>query len=170
VNWPDPSLFGSSHNSVEAFLPRLYMHRLLVFFSPFKRPSIYDNEHSCSSHQIACFKATEGFHPPYRAALSHQHSVASFATLLVQSCLQSHGLRCSCCNVVQFWKVHSLLRQVICRFTARTNPHTWAPEWGEGNILVNCLWQTTMQWTKTGDLNDRWRRMVIPTRHPLDPR
>jgi hypothetical protein len=40
--------------------------------------------------------------PPYRAALSHQNSIASFATLQVLSCLHSLGLRCSCCNVVRF--------------------------------------------------------------------
>jgi hypothetical protein len=33
-----------------------------------------------SRHQIACFKATEEFHP-YRAAVSQQYGVASFATL-----------------------------------------------------------------------------------------
>jgi hypothetical protein len=55
-----------------------------------------------SRHQISSFKATEGLHPPYRAALSHQCSVVSFATLLVLSCLYSPVLRCSCCNGVRF--------------------------------------------------------------------
>jgi hypothetical protein len=55
-----------------------------------------------SRHQTACFKATEGLRSPYRAALSNQHSVASFATLRVFSCLHSPGLCCSCCNVVRF--------------------------------------------------------------------
>jgi hypothetical protein len=54
-----------------------------------------------SRHQIACFKATEGLHPLYCAALSQQYSVVSFATLRVLSCLYSPGL-CSCCNVVRF--------------------------------------------------------------------
>jgi hypothetical protein len=55
-----------------------------------------------SRHQIAYFKATEGLHPPYRAALSEEYSVASFATVLVLSCLHSPGLRCSFCDVVRF--------------------------------------------------------------------
>jgi hypothetical protein len=41
----------------------------------------------------------EVLHPAYRAALSHQYSIA---TLRVLSCLHSPGLRCSCCNVVRF--------------------------------------------------------------------
>jgi hypothetical protein len=49
-------------------------------------------------HQIACFKATEGLRPPYRAALSQQYSVASFGTVRVLSCLHSPGLRSSFCN------------------------------------------------------------------------
>jgi hypothetical protein len=62
-------------------------------------PQVYS-----SRQQIACSKATEGRHPPppYHAALSHQYSGASFATLLVLSCLHSPGLGCSCCNVVRF--------------------------------------------------------------------
>jgi hypothetical protein len=58
-----------------------------------------------SRHQIACFKAMEGLKPPppYRVSLSHQYSVASFATLKVLSCLHSTGFLCSCCNVVRFW-------------------------------------------------------------------
>jgi hypothetical protein len=56
-----------------------------------------------SRQQIACFKATEGLHSPYRAALCHQYSVASFATLRVLGCLHSPGLRCSCCNVARFF-------------------------------------------------------------------
>jgi hypothetical protein len=57
-----------------------------------------------SRHQMTCFKATEKLHPPYRAALSEQNSVASsFATLPVASCLHSSELRCSCCNVVRFF-------------------------------------------------------------------
>jgi hypothetical protein len=58
--------------------------------------------HYRSRHQIACIKATEELHTPYRAALSHEYSVASFATLQILSCLHSPGLRCSCCNIVQF--------------------------------------------------------------------
>jgi hypothetical protein len=54
-------------------------------------------------HQIPCFKATEGLHPPYRAAVSHKYSVSSFATLRVLSCLHSPGFRCSCCDVVRFF-------------------------------------------------------------------
>jgi hypothetical protein len=54
-------------------------------------------------HHIACFNATEGLHPPYRAALSQQYSVASFATMQVLNCLRSPGLHCSCCNVVRFF-------------------------------------------------------------------
>jgi hypothetical protein len=61
-----------------------------------------------SRHQIACFKATEGNHThthtdPYRVALSHHYSVASFATVQVLNCLHSPQLHCSCCNVVRFW-------------------------------------------------------------------
>jgi hypothetical protein len=58
-----------------------------------------------SRHQTSRFKATEGLHPPhppYRAALSQQYSVASFATVRVLSCLHSPGLLCLCCNVVRF--------------------------------------------------------------------
>jgi hypothetical protein len=59
-----------------------------------------DYSHYSSSHQTACFKATEGLPPsPYRAALNHQYS---FATLRVLSCLHSPVLRCSCYNVVRF--------------------------------------------------------------------
>jgi hypothetical protein len=42
------------------------------------------------------------FPPPCHAVQCHQYSVASFATLLVLSCLHSPGLRSSCCNVVRF--------------------------------------------------------------------
>jgi hypothetical protein len=38
----------------------------------------------------------------YRAALSHQYSTASFATLWVLSCLHSPELRLSCCKVARF--------------------------------------------------------------------
>jgi hypothetical protein len=46
--------------------------------------------HYSSSHQIACFKVTERLHThtyiyTCRAALTHQYSVASFATLRVLS-------------------------------------------------------------------------------------
>jgi hypothetical protein len=59
--------------------------------------------HICSSrHQIAWFKATKDFTPPYRAALSQRNSVVSFATPRVLNCLYSPGLRCSCCNGVRF--------------------------------------------------------------------
>jgi hypothetical protein len=58
--------------------------------------STYNNRRNL----IACFKATEGLHPPLTPRLCHQHS---FATLLVLSCLHSLGLRCSCCNVVRFF-------------------------------------------------------------------
>jgi hypothetical protein len=59
---------------------------------------------NCSSrYQISCFKATEGFHSPYRAVLSHQNSIASFATLLVLSCIHSPRLHCSCCNVARLF-------------------------------------------------------------------
>jgi hypothetical protein len=44
---------------------------------------------------IACFKATEGLHPPYREALSQQYSVASFATLRVLSCLRCDLKACN---------------------------------------------------------------------------
>jgi hypothetical protein len=56
-------------------------------------------------HNIACFKATEGLQTspsPYRAAGSHQYSVARFATLQLLSCLHSPGLRCLCCKLVRF--------------------------------------------------------------------
>jgi hypothetical protein len=55
-----------------------------------------------SRHLIAYFKASEGLHPPYSTTRSHQHSVASFATLRVLNCLHSPGLCCSCCNIVRF--------------------------------------------------------------------
>jgi hypothetical protein len=38
----------------------------------------------------------------YRAALSCQYNVVSFATLRVLSCLHSPGLCCSCCNASRF--------------------------------------------------------------------
>jgi hypothetical protein len=44
-----------------------------------------------SHHQIACFKVTEELHPPYRAAVNQQYSVASFATLRNQSFLSRLG-------------------------------------------------------------------------------
>jgi hypothetical protein len=55
-----------------------------------------------SRHQTACFKATEGLHlpPPFCAAQTHQHSVATL--LRFERCLHWPGLRCSCCNVVRF--------------------------------------------------------------------
>jgi hypothetical protein len=60
-----------------------------------------------NSHQIACLKATEGLHtPPYRAGLSHQYSIASFATLRVACCLHSPGLRCSCLLRCTIWLWH----------------------------------------------------------------
>jgi hypothetical protein len=78
----------------------------LCNFEDFQTPGMErTNENYSSRHQIACFKATEGLQtppPPYSAALSHQYSVASFATLLVLSCLNSSGFRYSCCNVVRF--------------------------------------------------------------------
>jgi hypothetical protein len=40
--------------------------------------------------------------PPFRAYLSQQYSVASFAALRVLTCLHSPGLYCSCCNIVRF--------------------------------------------------------------------
>jgi hypothetical protein len=43
------------------------------------------------------------FTPPYRAALSHQYSVARFATTRVLSCLHSPELRCLCCKDVRFF-------------------------------------------------------------------
>jgi hypothetical protein len=37
-----------------------------------------------AGHQITCFKATEGLHPPsYRKAVSQQYNTASFVTLLL---------------------------------------------------------------------------------------
>jgi hypothetical protein len=56
-----------------------------------------------SRHLIACSKATEGLHPPQRAAISRQYGVASFSKLRVLSCLHSPGFRCSCCNIVPFF-------------------------------------------------------------------
>jgi hypothetical protein len=44
-------------------------------------------------------RSRKDFTPPYRAALSQQYSVDSFATLRVLSCVHWPGLRCSCCNV-----------------------------------------------------------------------
>jgi hypothetical protein len=44
----------------------------------------------------------EGLHTPYHAAVSQEHSVASFATLRALSCLHWPGLRCPCYNVVRF--------------------------------------------------------------------
>jgi hypothetical protein len=58
--------------------------------------------HYSSRQQISCFKVTEGLQPPYSAAPNHQYSVASFARVLVLSCLHSSGLRCSRCNVIRF--------------------------------------------------------------------
>jgi hypothetical protein len=66
-------------------------------------PHTFYEVHCSSSHQIACFMATEWLHPLYRAALSQQHGVASFAALRVASCLHSPGLHCSCCNIVRFY-------------------------------------------------------------------
>jgi hypothetical protein len=60
-----------------------------------------DVSHS-SRHHIACFKATEGFHFSYHAALSLQYSVASHAATRVTSCLHSSGLRFLCYNDVRF--------------------------------------------------------------------
>jgi hypothetical protein len=60
----------------------------------------------CSSrHQIACFKATEGLHPPHRAALSHQYSVASFATLLALNCLTCLGSAVRCTILLWLWSI-----------------------------------------------------------------
>lgn len=70
-----------------------------------------------SRHQIAIFKATEGSTPPplFRTALSHQWSVARFATLLVLSCIHSPVLWSSCGNVVRFWR-----HLQACNFIAAT--------------------------------------------------
>jgi hypothetical protein len=74
--------------------------------------------HYSSSHQIACFKVTEGLHPTPLSArlLSQLYNVASFATVQVMSCLHSPELRCSCRNVVRFCcdlKACNLLRTSI---------------------------------------------------------
>jgi hypothetical protein len=91
-----------------------------------------------SCHQIACFKAMEGLHPPppsrYRAALSQQYSVASFVTLRILNCLHWSGLRCSCCNVVWFGcdlEAYNLLTastvrlhvNITLRFCVRWSPY-----------------------------------------------
>lgn len=41
--------------------------------------------------------------PPLRAALNQQHNVVRFPTLRVLRCILSPNLRCSCCNVAQFF-------------------------------------------------------------------
>jgi hypothetical protein len=44
-------------------------------------------------------KGHRGTSPPYCVALSHQHSVSSFATLQILNCLHLLGLQCSCCDL-----------------------------------------------------------------------
>jgi hypothetical protein len=71
-----------------------------------------------SPHHSAIFKATESIQPPpphhYRAALSHQYSVASVSTLQVLSCLLLPGLRCSRYSVVQFAVTSEHAVAVLC--------------------------------------------------------
>jgi hypothetical protein len=69
--------------------------------------------------------------PPYQAALSHQYSVASFATLRALICLHSPGLHCSCCNVVRYCcdlkalalaepiSAKQIQRLLVCRLSPR---------------------------------------------------
>lgn len=57
-----------------------------LFVLPSGRPATYS-----SQHQTACLKATEGLHPFYGTALSHQYNCASVAALQDLSCLYSPG-------------------------------------------------------------------------------
>jgi hypothetical protein len=67
----------------------VYLWDVRIYFLSLECNFIHvSNKPSYSScHEIASFKATEGLHPSYRAALSHQYRAASFATLRVLSCL-----------------------------------------------------------------------------------
>lgn len=66
-----------------------------------------------AEHWCRALKATDAishasaprklFTPAYRAALSEEYSVASFAILRVLSSLHSPSLRCSCRNLVRFY-------------------------------------------------------------------
>jgi hypothetical protein len=72
-----------------------------------------------SRHRTARFKATEWLRPPCRAAPNPQHNAASFATLLLPSCLHLLWLRCSCCIGVRFFcdlEAHSLVTAAIDSF------------------------------------------------------
>jgi hypothetical protein len=50
---------------------------------------------------------------PCHVAVSRQYSVASFAMLLLLSCLHSPGLCCSCCNVVRSYFRNSFINTAI---------------------------------------------------------
>jgi hypothetical protein len=85
-----------------------------------------------SRHQTACFKVTEGLHPPYRAALSQHYSVASFATLLILSCLHSHSLRYSCRNVVRFCcdlETYNFMTATVVYLSTLLQVHELCSEW-----------------------------------------
>jgi hypothetical protein len=89
-----------------------------------------------SRRQFACFKATEGLHPPFRAALSHQYSVASYTKLRVLSCLHSPGHCCSCCNVLQFcWdsEACNLVTPTIYAFIQRGKADSYVLKLNNGN-------------------------------------
>jgi hypothetical protein len=70
---------------------------------------------------------------PYRAALSHQYSVASFATLRVLSYDYLTGLQCSCCNVVWFCcglEAYNLVTAGIIRTCIRNVLYRIDHSWG----------------------------------------
>jgi hypothetical protein len=59
-----------------------------------------------------------------RAALRHQYSVTSFATLRVLSCLHSPGFRCSCCKVVRYCCVLEACNLVTSTITTKSGRGT----------------------------------------------
>jgi hypothetical protein len=84
----------------------LWLRHVMLYFDMSSHPL---NDSTVSTIIVAVTKLhasrpRKDFNPPprYRAALNQQYSVASFATLLILSCLHSPGLRCSYFNVVRF--------------------------------------------------------------------
>jgi hypothetical protein len=82
-----------------------------------------------------------------RAALSPQYSVASFATLRVLSCLHSPGLRCSCCNVVQFF-----CDLEVCNLVTATVTDSNVISWNTYSVT----WAYHLSLLYTSDADRRW--------------
>jgi hypothetical protein len=93
---------------------------------------------------------------PFRSALSHQYSVATFTTLRVLSCIHSPGSRYSSCNVIRFCcdlqvcnlvtanivMCSSLLRECHIRFSRR-RAWRWQPPGILRRVVSASFYETT---------------------------